>query len=102
MAYTEHAKKDSTEVEDDGSSSVQIKVLFFARAREIAGVPDITMKVRTGSTARNCMDELVAKYPSLEDIRGCVVLALNEEYTTDSAIVKDRDELALIPPISGG
>ncbi|KAJ0024428.1 hypothetical protein Pint_07383 [Pistacia integerrima] len=81
---------DSTEIEaktgitdsipvEDNKSSVQIKVLFFARARDITGVSDMCL-------------ELVAKFPSLEE----------EEYTNDSVIVKHKDELALIPPISGG
>ncbi|KAJ0086323.1 hypothetical protein Patl1_07525 [Pistacia atlantica] len=81
---------DSTEIESktgitdsipvkDNKSPVQIKVLFFARARDITGVSDF-----------------------LEEIQGCMVLALNEEYTNDSVIVEHKDELALIPPISGG
>ncbi|VVB08692.1 unnamed protein product [Arabis nemorensis] len=96
-------KQEVTKIEsDDTSSSVEIKVLLFARARELTGVPDLILKVPSGSTTQKCMDELVVKFPSLEEVRSCVVLALNEEYTTDSAIVKHRDELAIIPPISGG
>ncbi|ESQ38555.1 hypothetical protein EUTSA_v10029346mg, partial [Eutrema salsugineum] len=91
-----------TKIESDDISSVEIKVLLFARARELTGVPDLTLKMPSGSTTKKCMDELVIKFPRLEEVRGCVVLALNEEYTTDSAIVQHRDELAIIPPISGG
>ncbi|CAA7033251.1 unnamed protein product [Microthlaspi erraticum] len=103
MDVTEQASsKEATKIENEETSSVEIKVLFFARARELTGVPDLTLKMPSGSTTQKCMDELVIKFPKLEEVRGCVVLALNEEYTTDSAIVKHRDELAIIPPISGG
>lgn len=94
--------KEVTKIESDDTSSVEIKVLLFARARELTGVPDLTLKMPSGSTTQKCLDELVLKFPSLEEVRSCVVLALNEEYTTDSAIVQHRDELAIIPPISGG
>ncbi|KAK8504322.1 hypothetical protein V6N13_062671 [Hibiscus sabdariffa] len=82
--------------------SIQIKVLFFAKARDITGLTELSLVVSSGSTTQDCLNKLVAKFPSLDEIRHCIVLALNEEYTTESAVVKDKDELAIIPPISGG
>ncbi|KAJ7978941.1 Molybdopterin synthase sulfur carrier subunit [Quillaja saponaria] len=87
---------------ENGCSFVKIKVLFFARARDITGLSDMPLEVLSGSTAGDCLSKLLAKFPNLEEIQGCMVLALNEQYTTESTILKDKDELAIIPPISGG
>ncbi|EEF36858.1 molybdopterin synthase sulfur carrier subunit [Ricinus communis] len=92
---------ESKHVESNGSS-IKIKVLFFARARDLTGLSEMPLEVSSGSTTNDCLNKLVAQFPSLEEIRRCIVLALNEEYTTESAIVREKDELAIIPPISGG
>ncbi|KAL5776149.1 hypothetical protein ACOSP7_009075 [Xanthoceras sorbifolium] len=82
--------------------SVQIKVVFFARARDLTRMTELPLELSSGSTTQDCLKKLVARFPSLEEILGSMVLALNEEYTNESIIIKDEDELALIPPISGG
>ncbi|KAK0606321.1 hypothetical protein LWI29_036533 [Acer saccharum] len=88
--------------EENKGPSVQIKVLFFARARDLTGLTELPLELSSGSTTQDCLNKLVARFPSLEEILGSMVLALNEEYTNESVIIQDKDELALIPPISGG
>ncbi|KAI3932820.1 hypothetical protein MKX01_031802 [Papaver californicum] len=89
--------------ENKKGADVEIKVLFFARARDLAGgVSEMMLQVPSGSTAQDCLSKIFAKYPKLEEIRECMVLALNLEYTPEFAVVNGKDELAIIPPISGG
>ncbi|KAK6116725.1 hypothetical protein DH2020_049545 [Rehmannia glutinosa] len=96
------SEKMDGEKEEKDHVSIKIKVLFFARARDLTGMTDMSLEVSPGTTAHDCLNKIISKFPGLEEIRNCMVLALNEEYTPESAVVKDRDELAIIPPISGG
>lgn len=89
-------------------SKVRVKVLFFARAREAAGVSEADFAFPAGSTLADSEALLVAVFPVLAPllgVRGGTVLALNGEYPAEAPeriILREGDELAVIPPVSGG
>lgn len=100
-------EKEQTEGADEGvelgvEKKVRVKVLLFARARELAGGSEFDLSVADGSTTADCVAELTTRFAALEVMRESIVVALNFNYITDPVEVKDGDELAIIPPISGG
>mmetsp|Transcript_9535 Transcript_9535/g.31372 ORF Transcript_9535/g.31372 Transcript_9535/m.31372 type:complete len:85 (+) Transcript_9535:111-365(+) len=82
----------------------RVKVLYFARAREAAGVSEEAVELEAAaSTTKNLLEKLVAAHPQLQSVLDCITLAINEEYAEgDDVELKAGDEVALIPPISGG
>ncbi len=75
---------------------------FFARLREQAGADHETVEVPAGSTLGGVYDVLRKNHPALTTDRDGIRVALNQEFSDWSAPVADGDELALIPPVSGG
>jgi molybdopterin converting factor subunit 1 len=88
--------------------TVEVRVLFFARARELAGVTAATVRVPPNTTPRAALtDVLLPQYPALVPLAPHCALAVNLEYASadpaaPAPALRDGDELAVIPPISGG
>ena len=81
---------------------MQVRVRLFAAFREGVGRGALTVDAPDGSTAGEIVERLRAEYPGLGPAAAGAMLALNQEYVEPSASVSDGDELALIPPVSGG
>lgn len=82
----------------------EIKVLLFAKARELVKHDSVALAVKEGSTAKQILAELVRRLPQLKDLVQSSVLAINHEFVDKNSdqVVKAGDEVAFIPPISGG
>jgi molybdopterin converting factor subunit 1 len=82
--------------------SARVRVLFFGAARE-AAADEAELTVEEGSTARAAFGRLLEQYPDLRRFRSSLLVAVNQEYARDlDVVLKDGDELALFPPVSGG
>lgn len=83
---------------------MKVHVLFFARSREVTNESEVDIDLDDGSTTEALTTVLLERYPLLAEVFDTSVLALNQEYlgVGEHALLKDGDELAIIPPISGG
>ncbi|QDU62064.1 Molybdopterin synthase sulfur carrier subunit [Planctomycetes bacterium Pan216] len=81
---------------------MKIHLLLFAGAAEVAGTSDVTMEVGQAATIGELRGKIVDEFPDLGPIVGRSMFALNETYVSDDAAISDGDEVACIPPVSGG
>jgi molybdopterin synthase catalytic subunit len=80
---------------------VRVHVRLFASYREAAGVGHIELDLPAGAKVRDAIAEIVRAHPLIAEGRQ-VVIARNREYATPDEPLADGDEVALIPPVSGG
>lgn len=84
--------------------SVEIKILFFAKARELTELSESTISIPVQILCRDLRQNICDTF-GLNEIKQNIILAKNSEYCDDlSALLefKEGDELAVIPPLSGG
>src|SRR2546425_2776547 len=79
-----------------------ISVRAFASYREAIGVHSVRVDVPEGSTPRQVWDRLMTQYPRLLRLPKPHAFAINEEYVEENYTLRERDELILLPPVSGG
>jgi molybdopterin synthase catalytic subunit len=81
---------------------MRAKVRFFARLRELAGQGEAEVEIGEGLTVSELFRLLQGRYPGLARYQAPVAYAVNAEYVPAHHPVKEGDEVAFIPPVSGG
>ena len=79
-----------------------VTVLLFAAARERVGERQVTLEVGDVATVGGMKEELGRRFPALSDLGSVVSVAVNEEYSPDDSVLRVGDEIAVLPPVSGG
>ncbi|MFH1774190.1 MAG: molybdopterin converting factor subunit 1 [Methanobacteriota archaeon] len=81
-----------------------VTVKFFASFREKIGKSEIKLSTKGETTLENVIEVLDKKIPGLKKMieEGNAVVALNDEVAAENAVVKESDEIAIFPPVSGG
>ena len=78
-----------------------ISVLFFGIARDLTGQSTVSIPFREGVRVNDLLGQLHERYPTLTGIRS-LLIAVNGEYAEAEQLLTDKDEIAVIPPVSGG
>jgi molybdopterin converting factor subunit 1 len=81
---------------------VTVRVRLFAVLRDRAGVSELALELSRGATVAEAKVPLLERLPSLRDHLERCRFAVNLNYVRADATLHDGDELALIPPVSGG
>jgi molybdopterin converting factor subunit 1 len=79
-----------------------IKLKFFAILHDLAGVREATVELPEDATVSIASDAIAQQFPSIARHLPRVAFAVNQEYRSKDTVLRDGDEIALIPPVSGG
>ena len=83
---------------------MKVTILYFAVSREAVGKSQDDVELADDCTSHSLLQLLTATYPRLESVMKSCVFAINQEYVplSENMALKDGDEIAIIPPLSGG
>ena len=86
----------------DVAPLIRVTVLFFGRLRELSGTAEDHPEIVEGATLESLFSSYAAKYPQLASFRSSVVASRNQEFAAWDARLASGDEIAFLPPVSGG
>lgn len=81
---------------------MRVTVRLFARLRDIAGAAEVRRDIPSGSTIRTVWTDLAREYPDMARYERSMSSALNADYARMDVEVHEGDEIAFLPPVSGG
>lgn len=87
------------------TDSVSVKLLFFAKAKELVGKSEAEAKfLRNNFTKKTLLEDIFNIYEVLQPLANCLLLAINEEYvdSSETFYLNEGDTIAVMPPLSGG
>lgn len=81
---------------------MRVTVQLFARLRELTGTDHIALEVPDGATVRDVWAVAAGQHPPLAPLGGAVSFAVNADFAKPSRVVHEGDDIAFLPPVSGG
>lgn len=82
--------------------NIRVKVLFFGAARDAVGQPEVELELDQEGTSATALAQLFEQYPNLGRFGRSLLVAVNQEYARGEMPLRNGDELAVFPPVSGG
>lgn len=77
-------------------------ILYFAHARRLAGCAEETLAVGEALSPDELWTALLTRHPELAELRASSRLACNRQFAVPGMLLQPGDEIAIIPPVSGG
>jgi MoaE-MoaD fusion protein len=81
---------------------VRLKVLFFGQLKDVVGRSEEHVELPDGARLESVFEHYAAQFPRMRDLGPSVVIARNQQFAPPSTAVADGDEIAFLPPVSGG
>ena len=81
---------------------MRVTVKLFARLRDIAGASEMTREVAPGATVGSLWQQLATEFPDIASYERSISTAVNADYARRDQVLADGDEVAFLPPVSGG
>ena len=81
---------------------MQIRVLFFGQLKDVCGRSEEGLELPSGASVRAVFDHYAAMFPRLAAMARSVVMARNHEFAQPGDLLSEGDEVAMLPPVSGG
>jgi len=81
---------------------IRIQALLFGQAREWVGASSLNLDLESPANVESALAEIISRYPKLAQIERSLLFAVNEEYVSRDRPLSDGDEMAVLPPVSGG
>ena len=79
-----------------------VKVFFFGMLKDLTGLAEDAPDVPPGTSVGDLFSTYARRFETLEAARPSILFARNQEFVTPDAILAERDEVAFLPPVSGG
>lgn len=79
-----------------------LNVKLFAKARDLVGSPEIQIPWSDGQTVAHLKQALAERHPAILPLVSRLLVAINNDYATETTVVTTQDDVACFPPVSGG
>lgn len=80
---------------------MKINLLLFGIAKDIIGGSNSEIELPAEATVASLQEQLLIKYPEMEKLKS-LMIAVNQQYVAPDHQIAENDEVAIIPPVSGG